>query len=128
MAQEFQSQFTLSNTRLIDRRKELSLDNLTPDWSQYDIPANLYNLDSDPVFAEPLNALVMGLNWEIKLEKCHTKLAECEAALAQNQLKKASQFLEKSPKIVSQIPEYEVINPHLEKTIKRIKHLNQQVR
>jgi hypothetical protein len=62
MAQEFQSQFTLSNSQLIDRRPELNSDDLTPDLNQYDVPENLHCLDSDPVFAEPLNALVMALN------------------------------------------------------------------
>jgi|GEM_PF-4583677 hypothetical protein len=128
IAQEFQSQFQSSNAQLIARRQELNSDDLTPDWNKYDVPANLHYLDSDPVFTEPLNALVRGLNWEIKLEKCNTKLAKCEVALAQNQLKKARQFLDQAEKIGSQLSEDEMINPRLGQITKRIKRLNQQVR
>ncbi len=126
MAQEFQSQFKASNSRLIHRRQELNSDDLTPDWNKYDVPANLHYLDH-LVFTEPLNALVMGLNWEIKLEKCNTKLAECEAALAQNQLKKARLFLEKAKKIVSQLPEDERIGRRLQQLKKRIEPLAKEV-
>lgn len=123
IAKEFQLKFEESNNQLINRREDLTVGDLTPDWSKYDIPANIHHLDSSPVFTEQLSYLVMRFNSEIKLEQCNTKLAECERALALNKLTNARKFLQKARAIIQKIPKNEAIDYRLRQNATRIEIL-----
>jgi hypothetical protein len=126
IAKEFQAKFEESNNQLINRRKELREDDLTPDWKKYDIPANIHHLDEPPVFAEQLSYLVMRFNWENKLEQCSKNLAKCEQYIALNNLKKAGKFLEVAKEILQKVPKNEAIESRY-KRIERKTHKLERV-
>jgi hypothetical protein len=123
IARRFHGVFEDSNNILVSRRKELSAGDLTPDWTKYDVPANIHHLDSKPIFAEQLSYLFMLLNWEINLERCSSKLAECESAVARNDFVAVRRYLEIARTLADDIPDNKGTHGRLAQITERLRRL-----
>lgn len=85
LAREIQGRFTNSNTALTQRHRDISLADITPDWSRYDAPPNVQNLMGEAAFSEQMAYVVKRYRQELRLERARGLLAETE--LLQHQRK-----------------------------------------
>lgn len=65
-AQMLQSRFEDKNRRLSERRQDIEVDDLTPDWSRYELKGNLHVLDQKCAYTQQLSNILRGLLTESK--------------------------------------------------------------
>lgn len=78
-AKEVSARMQETNEALVRARPELTMDDLTPNWADYDHPENLSRMNAPCDFAAQAAGLVAELQGELILEK-----ARCEALKAKN--------------------------------------------
>ncbi|MDQ1850534.1 hypothetical protein Q9299_19700 [Gemmobacter fulvus] len=80
LAQEVQARFTASNAALAARRSDITLEDLTPDWSAYAPEGNLHLVDAPCVFEAQLGHMVRRFAGDVALETWRRHLAEGKLA------------------------------------------------
>lgn len=81
VAREIQYRFNACNAKLAERREDITVEELTPDWDRYDTPPNVHKLEENSEFAEPLTYLINRYRQEVLLERGRAMLAEAELAI-----------------------------------------------
>lgn len=92
VAEKIQARFTDSNTRLAARHPEITLADLTPDWSRFDTPANASRLSDDAKYSEQLAYVITRYRQELRLEQARAALAETEWMLLARDEKAQNKF------------------------------------
>lgn len=80
VAQEVQARFDDSNTKLAKRRKDITVEDLTPDWSQHDETGNLSVVEAPCLFAPQLAHMVRRLAQDSAMERWRRHIAEGRVA------------------------------------------------
>jgi hypothetical protein len=116
LANRLQSKFSPSNALLAARRSDIALEDLEPDWSRYQRPSNLSELDAQSPFSAEIRALAKYYNRVLQLERTRIAVLECYIAAAQFQPKRAHALLEHAIKTL----EAGGVTPGLEKDEARV--------
>jgi len=80
LGQELQARFAQSNAALAARRPDITLADLTPDWSAYAEDGNLHLIDAPCVFEPQLGHIVQRYACELALERWRRHIAEGKLA------------------------------------------------
>lgn len=83
LAQRFQAKFAESNADLVGRRSDIRPEDLEPDWTSYERPSNLDDLERECIFAEELKALMRVYLSQLSLERARNALMRAEIAKVQ---------------------------------------------
>ncbi|MEN6543993.1 hypothetical protein [Parvibaculum sp.] len=83
VARAFQAKFTESNAELARRHETIRLEDLEPDWSRYELPSNLDEIERECIFADELKALMRVFSRQLCLERARNALIRAELAKAQ---------------------------------------------
>jgi len=92
VAQKIQARFTGSNTRLAARHPEITLADLTPDWSRFDTPENASRLNDEATYSEQFAYVITRYRQELRLEQARAALAEAEWMLLSQDEKAQNKF------------------------------------
>lgn len=107
LAHEKQAAFTDCNTRLVQRRSDLTMEDLTPDPDRYTGTGNLHLLDpNDPMAAHYADMLVLASRREAALDLRH-KLLRAEAQLANGKQDDARRLLALAEKLSTRLPAFQ---------------------
>jgi hypothetical protein len=83
LAQELQARFDDCNTKLANRRSDITLEELTPDWTQHDETGNLDVVEAPCLFAPQVAQMLRRLVQDNTMERWRRHIAEGRlAALA----------------------------------------------
>ncbi|MEN6541261.1 hypothetical protein [Parvibaculum sp.] len=93
LARKIQDRFDASNRLLAERRDDIEMDDLTPDWSKYDRPSNLHLLDQDCLFGAELATLVQSFNGYLHLERAMGAISKTQLAATQGNVELARRQL-----------------------------------
>ena len=76
LAQDLQGRFEDSNVKLANRRTDITLDDLTPDWPSYTEESNLQLIEAPTLYTEQLAHMVRRLSLDRAVEKWRRHMAE----------------------------------------------------
>ncbi|MCF3638472.1 hypothetical protein LXM94_00630 [Rhizobium sp. TRM95111] len=80
LAEEVQGRFIQGNRALADRRSDITIEDLTPDWSGYSDDGNAHLMEAPCLFSEQMGYMVRRFTQEIALETWRRHVAEAKAA------------------------------------------------
>ncbi len=103
LAQAIAARMHAANEALVAARPELSLDDLTPDWANYEAPENLSKVTPTCAFAPQMIGLVEELQSELMLEKARTEVLRAKLQLAEGRTATARKTMETAAALLLQI-------------------------
>ncbi|MEO8243516.1 MAG: hypothetical protein ABI832_14520 [bacterium] len=101
LAQDLQERFAITNLQLADRRSDITLEDLTPDWPTYAEASNLHLIEAPSLFPEQLAHLVRRLAQDRAVAEWRRHMAEGRlAALTGDKagLERAKRFIQQAAK------------------------------
>ncbi len=76
LSQEVQARFDASNTRLAQRRSDITLEELTPDWAAFDETGNLGIVEGPCAYAPQIAHVIRRLTQDAAMERWRRHIAE----------------------------------------------------